>query len=216
MGLRAASLKVTAFGTRFLDFDHDGNLDLFTINGAVRLQSSLLAAGDANPLRQTNQLFRNRGALGFEEVDHRLIPAFANPEVGRGACIGDVDNDGDLDLLYTTNNGAAHLLLGQASPQANWIGVRLIDSRTQQDVLQTRVEFTGVDAPSAWRRVHTDGSYQSASDPRIVVGLGPNSSARNVTAHWPDGLVETWPALQPNRYHTLERRTGRPMGRPGD
>lgn len=213
LGLRAATLQFTAFGTRFIDFDQDGDLDLFTMNGAVRLQASLLASGDSNPLTQTNQLFRNTGPLGFEQVDHRLIPAFATPGVSRGACIGDIDNDGDLDLLSTTNNGPAHLLLGQASPGANWIGVRLIDPKTQQDVLQTRVEFTGSGAPTVWRRVHTDGSYQSASDSRIVVGLGQDSSARTVTAHWPDGLVEKWPDLKPDQYHTLRRGSGRSVSR---
>lgn len=213
LGLRAATLQFTAFGTRFIDFDQDGDLDLFTMNGAVRLQASLVAAGDSNPLRQTSQLFRNGGPQGFAEVDYRLAPPFATPAVSRGACIGDLDNDGDLDLLSTTNNGPAHLLLGQATPQAHWIGVRLIDPKTQQDVLQTRVEFAASGTPTLWRRVHTDGSYQSASDPRIVVGLGEDSSARTVTAHWPDGVVEKWPDLKPDQYHTLRRGSGRSVSR---
>lgn len=216
LGLRASTLQFTSFGTRFIDFDQDGILDLFTMNGAVRLQASLVAAGDSNPLRQTSQLFRNRGSEGFVEVDYRLAAPFATAAVSRGACIGDLDNDGDLDVLYTTNNGPAHLLLGQASPEAHWIGVRLIDPKSQQDVLQTRVEFAGSGTPTVWRRVHTDGSYQSASDSRIVVGLGQDSSARTVTAHWPNGVVETWPDLKPDQYHTLRRGSGRSVSRASD
>jgi len=211
LGLRASSLQYTAFGTRFLDFDHDGDLDLFTMNGAVRMQASLVAVGDPNPLRQTNQLLLNSGSSGFEEVNHRMVPAFATPAVSRGACIGDIDNDGDLDLLYTTNNGPAHLLLGQVSQRSHWIGLRMVNPKTGGDVLQTRVKVEASGEPAMWRRVHTDGSYQSASDPRIVVGLGLNPSPRNVTAYWPDGLVETWPDLKPGRYHTLRRQSGQPV-----
>lgn len=209
MGLRVPSLPFTSFGTRFLDFDHDGDLDLFAMNGAVRLQDSLVAAGDPNPLRQTSQLFRNNGQQVFEDVSRASGVAFEQSVVARGACIGDVDNDGDFDLLYTINNGPARLLLNQSAGRSNWLGLQLIDPASEQSVLQTRVEIVGGTGGPMWRRVHTDGSYQSAADPRIVVGLAQDSTSRNVTAHWPDGRVESWSGLEPNRYHVLRRGSGR-------
>lgn len=208
LGLLAPSLPFTSFGTRFLDYDHDGDLDLFAMNGAVRLQDTLVAAGDANPLRQTNQWFRNDGREGFHDVS-ASEPALAVSDVSRGACIGDVDNDGDLDLLMTTNNGPARLLLSQAAARTHWLGLQFVDTKTGQDVFQTRVKITGGSQEAVWRRVHTDGSYQSAGDPRIVVGLAQDTSPRTVTAHWPDGLVEVWSDLSPDKYHVLQRGTGR-------
>ena len=191
------------------------DLDLFAMNGAVRLQDSLVAAGDANPLRQTNQLFRNDGRAGFRDVSLDSGPAFAFSGVSRGACLGDVDNDGDLDLLFTTNNGPARLLLSQAAGRTHWLGLQLIDPKTGHDVLQTRVKITGGPQGAMWRRVHTDGSYQSAGDPRLVIGLAQDTAPRTVTAHWPDGLVEEWSDLRPDKYHPLRRGTGRRVGGEG-
>lgn len=207
LGLRAPSLPFTAFGTRFLDFDHDGDLDLFTINGAVRLQDSLVSLADPNPLRQTSQLFRNDRRDGFRDLSTQAGPAFEFSGVGRRACIGDIDNDGDLDLLITTNNGPPRLLLSQASDRANWLGLRLIDTTTGQDLMQTRVEITGDAVETAWRRVHTDGSYQCASDPRIIIGLGKSTVKRTVAVDWPDGQREVWPDLPANQYHVLKQGT---------
>jgi hypothetical protein len=208
LGLYAPSLPFTSFGTRFLDFDHDGDLDIFAMNGAVRLQDRLVNAGDPNPLRQTSQLFRNDGREGFRDVSPEHADTIAFSGVSRGACIGDVDNDGDLDVLVTTNNGPARLFLSQAAARTHWLGLQFVDASQGQDVLQTRAAMTGANQRTLWRRVHSDGSYQSASDPRIIVGLAQDSSPRSVTAHWPDGLIEAWHALKPDRYHRLQRGTG--------
>ena len=207
-GLRAPSLPFTSFGTRFIDFDHDGDLDLFAMNGAVRLQDNRLAAGAPHPLGQTNQLFRNDGKAGFHDVSSTAGPAFALSEVTRGAAIGDVDNDGDLDLLITNNAGPARLLLGTAAGRTHWLGLRLVDARLGNDVLQARVKITGGDGAPMWRRVHSDGSYLSAGDPRIVAGLGRDTKPRDVTVSWPDGLVESWSGLEVDRYHELRQTAG--------
>ena len=209
LGLHAPSLPFTSFGTRFLDFDHDGDLDLFAMNGAVRLQDTLVAAGDSNPLRQTNQLFRNDGAQGFKDISRESGPAFEFSGVSRAACIGDLDNDGDLDIVQTTNNGPARVLLSQAAGQTRWLGLKLIDPRFGSDILQTRVKISMTDRGPAWRRTHTDGSYQSAGDPRLIVGLGNQTAPRTVTACWPDGLVEEFVDLKADQYHVLERGKGR-------
>ncbi len=207
-GLRAPTLSSTSFGTRFLDFDHDGDLDLFVMNGAVRLQESLVVGGAANPLGQTNQLLRNDGRSGFRDISRSAGPAFAPVGVSRGAAVGDVDYDGDLDLLITNNGGPARLLLSTAAARTHWLGLRLVDAIHKSDVLQARVKITGPHGPPIWRRVHTDGSYLSASDPRLIAGLGQSTSPSEVTVYWPDGLIETWSSLQSDRYHTLRQTTG--------
>jgi hypothetical protein len=185
-GAAPGSLPFTSFGTSWIDYDADGWLDLFIASGAVRLQES---AGD--PLAQTDQLYRN--------VNGRLaeVPGvFKTPGVGRGAAFGDVDNDGDTDILVFYNNGPARLLLNRAADGRPWIGFG--------GLLGARLEILRSSGPALWRRPHTDGSYASASDPRVVVGLGDKPLAA-VRIHRPGGKVEEWRGLPTGRY-ILETR----------
>jgi hypothetical protein len=189
-GAALGSLPFTSFGTSWIDYDNDGWLDLFITSGAVRIQES--QAGDPFPLAQTDQLYRNAGGR-LEEVPG----VFKAPGVGRGAAFGDVDNDGDTDILVLYNNGPARLLLNQVGGQRPWIGV--------DDVPGARVEVLRPGAPALWRRSHTDGSYASASDPRVVVGLGdkPLSAVR---IHRLGGKVEEWRGLPAGRYVIRKER----------
>ncbi len=203
-GLYSPSLANTGFGNRFVDYDNDGWLDLLVLNGAVRMTEKLARQGAAYPLQQTNQLFRNNRKGGFEDISGIAGDAFQVAEVSRGAAIGDVDNDGDTDVVVFNNNGRPRLLLNQMGNRHHWLGLRLPDSETGQDVMQARVEVFAPGAAALWRRVHTDGSYCTASDPRLLVGLGSDSQPRTVRVHWPDGVIEEWENLAVDRYWTLE------------
>lgn len=101
----------SGFGTLFFDYDNDGWLDLLVANGAVQLLPELMRRGDPFPLGQPNQLFHNTGKSTFEEVSLQAGEAFQLLEVSRGAAFGDLDNDGDTDVLITNNYGPARLLL---------------------------------------------------------------------------------------------------------
>ena len=109
--LGRATARMTGFGTGWLDYDNDGSLDLFVANGAVNIVEAL--RGQPNPFRQRNQLFHNDGSGRFREVTSEAGPAFELLEVSRGAAFGDIDNDGDVDILVTNNNGPARLLLNE-------------------------------------------------------------------------------------------------------
>ena len=206
-GLGPASLGFTGFGTAWLDFDNDGRLDLLSVNGAVQVIESLRQAGDPLPLHQRKLLLQNRGAGRFEDVTARAGSAMALSEVGRGAAFGDVDNDGDVDVLVGNNNGAARLLVNHAE-RRHWIGLRLAGT-TGRDQLGARVEVVRPGGPSSWRRARADGSYASANDPRVVVGLADSADVRTVRVTWPTGKTEAWTQVPVDRYTTLVEGTGR-------
>ena len=201
------ALGFTGFGARFVDYDRDGWLDLVVANGAVRHLPAQVRQGERYPLRQRNQLFRNDGRGRFTDLTARAGVAFEPLGVGRGIAAGDVDNDGDLDLVVFHNSGPARLLLGEPGGGSHWIGVRAIDGRYRRDALAARVELERPRGnPPAVRRVQVDGSYASASDPRVVFGLGPDASPQTVRITWPDGQVERFRDLAVDRYWVLEQR----------
>jgi enediyne biosynthesis protein E4 len=203
-GLSAASVSLTGFGTAWFDFDNDGRLDLLSVNGTVQIIESLRQAKDPLPLHQRKQLFHNLGDGRFEEVSGRAGAVFKLSEVGRGAAFGDVDNDGDIDVLIGNNNGPTRLLINQTANGHHWIGLRLVGVGGR-DMLGARVELIQ-GASTRWRRVRSDGSYASANDPRVIVGLGESMSPPDVRVTWPDGKVNTWTHVEVDRYSTLKEQ----------
>ena len=202
-GVGPASVPFTGFGTGWFDYDNDGRLDLLSVNGTVQIIESLRQAKDPLPLHQRKLLFHNLGGGRFQEVSAQAGAVFALSEVGRGAAFGDVDNDGLVDVLVGNNNGPTRLLINQTANGHHWIGLRLAGVGGR-DMLGARVEVIQAGAPTRWRRARSDGSYASANDPRVIVGLGESSSPPDVRVTWPDGKVETWTHVDVDRYSTLK------------
>ena len=207
-GLAAPSRGYTSFGTAWLDYDNDGWLDLYIGNGGVNNFLTLVLQNDPYPLHQTNQLFRNLGGGQFKEVTKQAGRVFELSEVSRGVVCGDVDNDGDADLLVVNNNGRARLLINQVGARQHWLGLRLV-GRDGRDALGARVRIERPKAPPLWRRARTDGSYASANDPRVLVGLGGARELGVLRVYWPSGRVEEWSNLAVDRYTTLREGQGR-------
>jgi hypothetical protein len=214
-GLAAASLAFTGFGTAWFDYDNDGWLDLLTVNGAVQTIQALAQAHDPFPLHQTKQLFRNVGHGRFEDVSAKAGRVFQLSEVGRGAAFGDIDNDGDTDVVVNNNNGPARVLINNVGNRKHWLGLRLADTRSvrlQADdrpakaghyVPGARVEVIRKNSPTIWRRSRVDGSYASANDPRVLVGLGDSTETPTVRVHWVDGRTTELTNVSIDRYITV-------------
>jgi hypothetical protein len=207
-GLGAPSLAKTGFGDAWLDYDNDGTLDLLVVNGSVATIEAQARAKDPFPLRMPKQLYRNQGDGRFTEVSAQAGRAFTSLDVGRGAAFGDIDNDGDTDVVVGNASGPVQLLVNQIGNRNHWVGVRLV-GRTPRDMLGARVAIVDQNGRTLWRRARADGSYASANDPRVLVGLGASAMAPRVRVQWPDGMTEEWSSVPTDRWTTLTQGTAR-------
>lgn len=217
-GFGVLSRPYTGFGGAWLDIDNDGWLDTLIVNGAVQTIEALRRVNDPFPVHQRKLLLHNLGNGRFEDASARGGAAFALSEVGRGAAFGDVDNDGDVDVLVANNNGPPRLLINNVgaapSPEGvggtgHWVGLRLVAGSRSRDMLGARVGIVREDGTTLWRRARSDGSYASANDPRVLVGLGQSSRIARIRIVWPDGTTEERSAPPIDRYTTIAESAGK-------
>ena len=203
VGLGTRSRPFTRFGVAFRDFDHDGHLDLFPSNGRVMKQSELYTD---DPSAEPNLLMRGTAAGRFEPVEPRGGTDEPLLLAGRGAAFGDVDNDGDVDVLIVNKDGPASLLINVAEKQGNALQLRVLDERGH-DALGASV-FVSVGDRRLRREVRVASSYCSANDPRVHVGIGDATRVTDVVVRWPDGTTEAFGDLEAGALHTLRRGGG--------
>ena len=201
-GLAAATASFTGFGTDWFDYDNDGRLDLFVANGAVNTIAS--QRGRPRPFAMTNQVFHNVDGRRFAETTAAAGPAFAHADVGRGAAFGDIDNDGDIDVVVSNNGGPVRLLVNQGTAGRHWLQVRLEQATANRFAVGALVGVERAGTPTIWRRVRTDGSYLSASDLRVHFGLGSAAAIQAVVVAWPDGRRERRTDIAADRILTLK------------
>jgi hypothetical protein len=201
-----ASLLTLTFGAFFFDYDLDGRLDIFAANGHV--------ADDINVVQpkvtyaQPPHLFRNLGERRFEEVAPKLGPALARPIVGRGAAYADIDRDGDLDVLISTNNGPAYLLRNDGGNRNNVLRVRTVGTKSNRDGIGAKVTLTLPGGAHPWRLVHTGSSYCSQSELTLTFGLGDLAKADNLEVVWPSGQVDRLGPVAANQTVTVQEGKG--------
>ena len=208
-GLGSVSAAYTGFGSRWFDFDHDGWLDLFVANGSIIAIKSL--RDSPYPYQQKNQLFRGFGPARFEEVTARAGSALESAEVSRGAAFGDIDRDGDIDIVVSNNNGAVRLLLNEVGSQRHWLQLRLRGEVSNRSGIGARVALLRKGSPPLWRGVQRDGSYLSSSQVEVHFGLGDDaatSAVEGVGVVWPSGRREVWWDIAPDGLAKLHEGRG--------
>jgi len=202
-GLGAPSLPYTGFGTGFADFDHDGELDVYVVNGRVgRAQKSLAE----DPFAEPNLLFKGLGNRRFEEIFPRGGTSTSFIETSRAAAFGDYDNDGDTDILIANNGGRVRLLKNQASHKGRWIMFRALN-RHGLDAAGAMIGITA-STGKQWRLVQVAYSYLSSNDPRVHFGLGQADRVNDIVVIWPGGRKEFFGSFPAGAVHLLREGAG--------
>jgi hypothetical protein len=217
-GLGQASLHHTGFGVAAVDLEHDGDLDLVIVNGRVKREPHSEANASTDhwaEYAETNQVFFNSGSGDFLENTGTGTSAFRKrTEVSRGLCWGDIDNDGDIDLLVTNAGGPARLYRNEFAKRGNWLTIRAVDSDLRRDSIGARVQVQVGDRQIE-REVNPSSSYLSSQDLRVHFGLGDAPRYDRITIRWPGagGQLEEFPAGETNRQLVLARGTGKTTGK---
>ena len=208
LGLFQPTFGRTGFGTQWFDYDNDGRLDLFIANGGVTLTSS--GVRGLSPYAQRNQLFHNEGrGAPFRDVSECAGEPFHAPAVSRAAAFGDIDNDGAIDIVLTSNGGPVRLLRNQAARGRHWLTVRLESKDRNRYGSGALVGVVRRGNDTFWRRAHSDSSYLCSNDPRVHFGLGDQARIDGVIVRWPDGTKEEFAGVKPDRIVTLRRGFGK-------
>lgn len=197
-GVGQITLLHSGWGTRFVDVDNDGWRDLFVAQGHV-----LDTIEKSNPYlkyKQTPLLMLNTGK-GFVNVSASAGPAFERAWNGRGAAFGDLNNDGQVDVVLAQLDGPPLVLRNDGSKN-RWLGLSLLGTKSNRSGLGARITVTDSTGEKQIFDTTTSGSYLAANDPRVIVGLG-GRSVKQVEVRWPSGVVQTLAAPEMDRYHAV-------------
>lgn len=207
-GPMAGSQPHTGFGVEFADFDNDGRLDLYVANGRVKLGQR--ESDPTQPYAEPDSVKRGLGDGRFADVPFAGLSR-EDPGVGRGLAIGDLDNDGALDVLVIRRDAPIRVLRNRAAGSNHWIALRLEDAHGHE----TRNAVIRIEAGGKifWRQHQPNQGYASSQDPRVHFGLGSATQVEHVWIRWPDGKAEDFGSLPPDQIHTI--RQGRGTAAPG-
>ena len=199
--LGKTSLLTLTFGCFFFDFDLDGNLDIFTANGHVETDINIVQSEVT--YAQQQHLFHNISDGKFADVLHKVGPDLAKPIVGRGAAYGDIDNDGDLDVLITTSNGRAHLYRNDGGNRNKWIKIKLFGRLSNRNGIGARIRITSATGTQT-QNVKSGSSYCSQSELTAIFGLKKDDIIETIEVFWPSGKISKSEDVKPNQLFVIE------------
>ena len=207
-GISRISTKSLTFGTFFFDYDLDGLPDILAINGHVSDDISVVQPNVK--YAQPPHLFRNLGKNKFEEVTSKVGRAMQRAIVGRGAAYADIDNDGDLDLVITANNGTARLLRNDNGNQNDMLRIKTIGTRSNRDGIGAKVTLKTSQGTRLFGMVKTGSSYLSQSELPLTFGLGKPEEGKAVSLEivWPSGLKDMISNVKANQFITVKEGKG--------
>ncbi len=209
-GVGTASRDRLGFGCLFGDFNLDGHLDLAVLNGHI--DDTVRNVGRRVSHAQVPHLFLNNGQGNFRDVARDLGAEFTSPKIGRGLAMGDFDRDGDLDLLVTTNGGAAVLYRNDVSTARQSLRFRLEGRKSNRDAIGAVVQVFDPSGRQT-QMVKSGSSYLSSSDRALTFGMGTIPTADRVVVYWPSGRVDEVRALAAGKtYHWVEGQAARALG----
>jgi enediyne biosynthesis protein E4 len=194
-GLGAATLAFSGWSTRFFDYDNDGWKDLFVAQSHVM---DTIEKTSPN-LRYLEPPLLLRNVSGHFE---RVVAgdAFRTEWAGRGAAFGDIDNDGDTDIVVSNVGQYAYVLRNDGGSRNNWIGIETVGKKSNRDGIGARVKVISGSGLTQYFTVNTAVGYQSASDKRVIAGLGDDSTAKLIEIHWPSGIVQKFENVRARQY----------------
>jgi len=197
--------RYLGFGVGFFDFDNDGVLDLFLANGHVYPQ----IAGRKLHIsyKQPRVLYRGIGNGRFEDVSAKSGPGIATPGLGRGVAFGDLDNDGDIDIVINNLDGPPSLLRNDGGNRNNWLTVKCVGTRSNRSAIGARVTVTTGDRAQV-QEVSSGSSYYSQNDLRLHFGLGAAKAADKVEIAWPSGRKDRFAGVEGNRVVVVREGAG--------
>jgi hypothetical protein len=197
------------WGVGFIDLDNDGWLDVFIVNGHVYPEVARIKSEAG--YQQRKVVYRNLGNGRFEDLSERLGPPVTTPAAGRGAAFGDLDNDGDLDVVVNNMHAAPDLFRLASPPDAHWLMLKLVGTRSNRSAIGARVRLVAGGATRV-QEVRGGGSYYAQNDLRVHFGLGRTAAIERVEVRWPNGLEEQWTGIGVDRIVTLTEGTGAAVG----
>lgn len=199
--LGPASLPWVGWGTEFFDYDLDGWLDVFVANGHTESEPQLVDPTTTWP--QPDFLYRNQGDGRFLDMTAEAAPSSQERRVGRGVAFGDLDDDGDTDLVISNQLGRARLWQNVGANGRPWIGVETAGTKSNRDGTGARIEVHTADGIQVRER-QAGASYLSSNDPRLNFGVGAAGAVDSLVVEWPSGARSVLVAPAVNTYHRVE------------
>jgi hypothetical protein len=199
-----ATLVTLGFGCFFFDYDNDGWPDIFVADGHIEDQVEKVQKRVS--YAEPPHLFRNMGGGKFTEVTEKMGKSFASPKVARAAAYGDIDNDGFLDVLLTTNAGPAYLFHNEGGTNHS-LRIKLVGTKSNRDGIGAVVRVNA-GSDKQWKMVHSGSSYLAQSELVLTFGLGAQIKADNIEIQWPSGQVDKLSNVNAGQTVTVEEGKG--------